>query len=71
MFSGSTGAFHHSSSSESLASALRREKDERGERMQLHRESRICGRLVAQIDPVALGLDVNTSSLTSFSNLIF
>lgn len=47
------------------------EEDEQDGRMQLHGESRTLRRLAAQMGPIALGLDVNTSSLTSFSNHIF
>lgn len=45
--------------------------DERDRRMQLDGESGMLRRLVAQLGPIALGLDVNTNSLTSFSNHIF
>lgn len=45
--------------------------DEWDRRMQLDGESRMLWRLVAQLGPIALGLDVNTNSLTSFSNHIF
>lgn len=47
------------------------EADEQDRRMQLDGESRMLRRFVAQLGPIALGLDVNTNSLTSFSNHIF
>lgn len=47
------------------------EAAERSRRMQLDGEGRMLPRLVAQLGPIALGLDVNTNSLTSFSNHIF
>lgn len=47
------------------------EEDEQDGRMQLHGESGTLRRLATQMGPVALGLDVNTSSLISFSNRIF
>lgn len=45
--------------------------DEWDRRTQLDGESRMLRRLVAQLGPIAPGLDVNTNSLTSFSNHIF
>lgn len=53
------------------ASALGNGADEWGGRMQLRRESRMLRRIAAQMGPTALGLEVNTHSLTSFSNRVF